>query len=551
MATAPAPSPDAAPRPLRVAIAGFLHEANSLADITTRSAAVDHSAMPGSLASSAESSGAVARLRELCGASVEIVALPVWDFGAAGPIAAADFEFVLGHVVDALRTAGPVDAVIVPGHGAGRTTADLDPDAAFLTAIREVVGDDVPVVVVLDFHANVSSAMCAAADVIIGYRTNPHVDVVDRLREAAEHVVRLLHGEHRDSRHDGRHGGHCVGRTVIARCAVPMVLPQIAQLTTRGETLHEVMALAEAAIVPPVRNVSVFGGFSLADVPDCGLTIVVTADEGAEAVAASTAEQIAAAAWARRNRYRLTVVPLADAVSRAAAAAAGDTPPVILADTSDNPGGGAPGNATFILAALHAARVRGVVMGLQCDTAVVDAAWAAGVGARIEARFNEGSDRPLAPPFTAHATVLALADGEFVPSRGVYAGAVRRPGRCCALDIDGIRIAVSSRPVQAADDDTLRHAGLDPSTARVVVVKSRGHFRAGFDHLFSERQVVEVGAQGVATNDLSAVDWQHLRRPVFPLDRVERFAPVAGIDGGWAQRVGQGSAVARSAGVAR
>lgn len=539
MATAPAPSPDAASRPLRVAITGFLHEANSLADITTRSAAVDHSAMPGSLASSAESSGAVARLRELCGASVDVVALPVWDFGAAGPIDAADFEFVLGDAVGALRAAGPVDAVIVPGHGAGRTTADLDPDAAFLAAIREVVGDDVPVVVVLDFHANVSSAMCAAVDVIVGYRTNPHVDVVDRLREAADHVVRMLHG------------GDQIGRTAIARCAVPMVLPQIAQLTTRGETLHEVLALAEAAIVPPVRNVSVFGGFSLADVPDCGLTVVVTADEGAEALAASTAEHVAGAAWERRDRYRLTVVPLADAVVRAAAAAEGDTPPVILADTSDNPGGGAPGNATFVLAALHEAQVRDVVMGLQCDAAVVDAAWAAGVGEHIEARFNEGSVRPLAAPFTARAEVIALADGDVVPSRGVYAGAVRRPGRCCALDIDGIRVAVSSRPVQAADDDTLRHAGLDPSTARVVVVKSRGHFRAGFDHLFSESQVVEVGAPGVATNDLSAVDWQHLRRPVFPLDRVERFAPVAGIDGGWARRVGRRGAVARSGGRAR
>lgn len=526
MATAPVPSPDAASRPLRVAIVGFLHEANSLADTVRLDRAVDHSRSAGGLGAALDAAGAIGRLRELCGNSAEILCLPVWDFGAAGLIEAADFDHVLDDAVTALREALPVDAVIVSGHGAGRTTAELDPDATFLAAVRGAVGIDVPVVVVLDFHANVSAAMCAEVDAIVGYRTNPHVDVDERLREAADHAYRMA---------VDRAAGRQVG-TAVVRCSVPMVLPQIAQLTTRGETLHEVMALADAAIVPPVRNVSVFGGFSLADVPDCGLTVVVTADEGSEARAVSAAEHIADAAWERRGRYRLSVVPLADAVARAGAAARGDTPPVILADTSDNPGGGAPGNATFILAALHGAGVRNAAMGLHCDPRVVDAAWSAGVGARIEARFNEGSDRPLAPPFTAQAEVVALADGEFAPSRGVYAGAVRRPGRCCALDIGGIVVAVSERPVQAADDDTLRHAGVDPSAARVVVVKSRGHFRAGFDHLFADDQVIEVGAPGVSTNDLSAVDWRHLRRPVFPIDSVGNFSPTARVEGGWALR---------------
>ncbi|MGA0892976.1 MAG: M81 family metallopeptidase [Ilumatobacteraceae bacterium] len=526
MATAPAHSPDAASRPLRVAIVGFLHEANSLADTVRLDRAVDHSRSAGGLAEALDAAGAVGRLRELCGAAAEIVCLPVWDFGAAGLIEAADFDHVLADAITALRAALPVDAVLVSGHGAGRTTADLDPDATFLAAVRHAVGDEVPVVVVLDFHANVSAAMCAEVDAIVGYRTNPHVDIDERLREAADHVHRMA---------VDRRAGH-PGGTAVVRCAVPMVLPQIAQLTTRGETLHEVMALAEEAIVPPVRNVSVFGGFSLADVPDCGLTVVVTADDAAAALAVSTAEQIAAAAWDRRDRYRLSVVTLDDAVARAGAAARGDTPPVILADTSDNPGGGAPGNATFILAALHDAGVRGAVMGLHCDPMVVDAAWTAGVGARIEARFNEGSDRPLAPQFTATAEVVALSDGEFVPRRGVYAGTARRPGRCCALDIDGILVAVSERPVQAADDDTLCHAGVDPSQARVVVVKSRGHFRAGFDHLFTDAQVIEVGAPGVATNDLSAVDWQHLRRPVFPIDSVAGFEATARLEGGLARR---------------
>ncbi|MEZ5274659.1 MAG: MlrC C-terminal domain-containing protein [Ilumatobacteraceae bacterium] len=140
--------------------------------------------------------------------------------------------------------------------------------------------------------------------------------------------------------------------------------------------------------------------------------------------------------------------------------------------------------------------------------------------------FNAGSTAPLATPFAAEATVLRLVDDVIVPTRGVYRGATRWPGRACALEIGGIRIGVSERKVQCADDDTLRHVGLDPAAARVVVVKSRGHFRAGFDHLFTPEQIVEVGAPGVATPDLAAVEWQHLPRPVFPLDTMDAWQPV-------------------------
>ena len=124
-------------------------------------------------------------------------------------------------------------------------------------------------------------------------------------------------------------------------------------------------------------------------------------------------------------------------------------------------------------------------------------------------------------PFTEPATVIALVDEPLCPTRGVYAGSTRHPGRCCALRIGGIEIGVSSHPVQCADDDTLRHVGLDPAAARVVVVKSRGHFRAGFDHLFAPEQIVEVGAPGVATPELHTLTWQWLPRPVFPLDEID------------------------------
>jgi microcystin degradation protein MlrC len=484
-----------------------MHEVNSLADPITLAHGLQTAETPGGLEAVWEAGAVITRLREL--REVDIVELPVWEFGASGPLEGDDFRTLLRQIVDALRDAGPLDAVAFAGHGAGRTTDDLDPDATVLRAIRSVVGN-VPIVAVLDFHANVSPAMCDACDVVVGYRTNPHVDIIERLREAGDHLHRLLDQP----------------GTVVARVRLPMVLPQIAQNTLPDEPLGRVVARGQQLLVPPVRNVSLFGGFSLGDVPDCGVSVCVTADAGAEQQAEAVAAELARMAWAERPNYRLRCTPVEHAVGEAARAASGARPPVILADTADNPGGGAPGNTTFILAALAAAGVSDVVMGLQCDPGVVAAAWDAGVGAQLRVVFNAGSNSPLAVPFAADATVLAVSDGVFVPTRGVYDGSTRYPGRCCALDLGGIRIAVSSHKVQCADPDTLEHAGVHLDGAKVVVVKSRGHFRAGFDHLFAGDQIIEVSAPGVATAEIDTIAWEHLPRPVFPLDEVEHWTPV-------------------------
>ena len=444
--------------------------------------------------------------------SAHVVELPTWEFGATGPLDGADFRTIVAETVEALAAALPLDGLVVLGHGAGRTSDDLDPDGTYLEALRAVVGPQVPIAVVLDFHANLSDRMCAAADALVAYRTNPHIDIAERLAEAASTVLRMARGE----------------RGVAAWCRLPMVLPQIAQLTTPGEPMGDLRVRAEQLGCGAVWTVSVLGGFSLGDSPDAGTAVYAVADT-AEAASAAVAD-VASMAWALRDRYRIDATSLADSVAIAADAAAGRRSPVILADLADNPGGGAPGNTTFVMAALAAAGVDDVVMGLQCDPRVVESAWAAGVGADLEVEFNQGSDRPLAVPFRTRATVLELVDDVLVPTRGVYAGSRRHPGRACALRLHeggprGICVGVSSHAVQCADDDTLRHVGLDPARASVVVVKSRGHFRAGFDHLFDGDQIIEVAAPGVATSDLHSVAWQHLPRPVFPLDTIDRFEP--------------------------
>ncbi len=150
----------------RVAITGFMHEVNAYARPVTLDHGLRVTDAEGGLASTWEAGPAIRRLQEL--RSVEFVELPVWEFGASGPLGDDDLAVVVRDVVADLRAAGPVDGVLVLGHGAGRTTTDLDADGTFLRAIRDVVGPRVPVVMVLDLHANVSAAMCDLVDVLVG-----------------------------------------------------------------------------------------------------------------------------------------------------------------------------------------------------------------------------------------------------------------------------------------------------------------------------------------------------------------------------------------------
>jgi microcystin degradation protein MlrC len=512
-------------RPARVAIVGYAHEANALAAPLDRTNVTEIGELPGGALAFWEVLPFVERLRDL--RDVELVPGPVYVAPAGGPMRHGDFTVMADAIDRALAEAEPLDACAFFGHGAGVTTEDHDPDGTLLTRARRRLGPHVPLVVVLDFHANVTAAMCAASDVLVGYRTNPHVDIGDRAVEAAEHVHELL---------DGR-------RTVRAWCPLPLALPQIALLTDPAEPLGIVVAEAEGALVAPIRNVSVFGGFALSDVAGAGTSIVVTADCDGDPegdLAAELAERLAARTWSLRHDFRVRTTAIADAVAAALAAARGERAPLVLADVADNPGGGAPGTTTFVLAALDAALNRGgltaaggsvderaVVLGLQCDPAVVRQAQLAGVGATIEVTFNAGSTDPLATPFTATATVLHLASGTFVPSHGIYTGARRNPGDVCALRIGALRVGVCSRAIQTAEPEAFEHVGLDPTSAAVIVVKSRGHFRAGFAHLPACADVIEVGAPGVATAAIDTVAWAHLTRPSFPLDPDTTFQPRA------------------------
>ncbi len=401
----------------------------------------------------------------------------------------------------------PVDAVYISSHGAMVSTGMSDPDGALYRMVRELVGDATPVVATVDLHANISEQMVASTDAIISYRTNPHVDQAERAAEAARLLVRMLDG----------------ARLVAAFQRLPIVAPTVTLLTARGP-YADLIAAGQAACGEGLDLVSVVGGFAFSDTPHNGLAILAygAGDRPARAAAA-----LAAQAWTDRERFQARLTPIAEAIAAASRAGQSAAPAALcLADVADNPGGGGRGNTTEILQALIAAPARSVLFGMFVDAALARDCHAAGVGAAIEARFNAAvPEDESTRRFTARAEILGLSGGEVVGRRGIYRGRSIDLGPSAALRIGEITLVVISRRVQCADPAFLESLGLDIAGFRTVVVKSRGHFRAGFDEFIDDSRIIEVDAGGLTSPVLSRFAFANLPRPVYPLDPQTTWEP--------------------------
>lgn len=503
----------------RIALLGFSIECNRFAPVATEADFRTRTLVSGPEMLAEARSAAPRMLGEMPGFVAAMDAAGPWQpipsllamAEPNGPVEQGFFDRLMQAWQADIASAGKLDGVYVVLHGAGLTTGDHDPEGTMLTMIRRVVGPDVPLVATFDLHANVSEANVAPLNAFIGYRTNPHLDMRERGQEAAVMLRRLLDGT----------------KTHIACVRLPIVPPTVTMLTGKdapNRPYGELIDLGQRRLAQDpgrILNVSVMGGFAYGDTPFNGLTAVVTATDAGTAKA--LAQEIAAAGWARRARFQACLTSLEDAVRRARTTEV----PLAFADVADNPGGGGRGNTMTILQAFLQAGVSDALVGVIHDPALAAEATALGVGAAFAARFNRDGGDAFSKPFTYQATVAALRDAPVTGRRGIYANNTLDIGPSAALALDGITVVVLSNRYQCADPMFFEAFGLDIAAARAVVVKSRGHFRGGFDQFFRHDQVVEVDAPGLTSPVLSRFPWQYLPRPVLPIDDDVEWNPPA------------------------
>ncbi|MGI9475940.1 MAG: M81 family metallopeptidase [Hyphomicrobiaceae bacterium] len=418
-----------------------------------------------------------------------------------GPVDGDVMRNFIETILAGLNRAGPVDGVYIANHGAMVATDHHDPDGDLIAAVRANVGPDVPVIVTLDLHANISDQMASAADMIIGYRTNPHVDMIERGEEAAAAMRMVLAGRAKPAMHLER---------------LPLTPASVNLLTATGPygAMIDVGQRRQAEEAGRILNVSIFGGFVFSDTPDNGLAVLVTARSDIDQ-ARTLAKELATRGWETRAQFRKQLTSIEDGVALALAV---DREPVIFADSGDNPGGGGSGCTTAFLETLIAAKPRDLFYGSFFDPPLAGAAHAAGVGTTFEAQFNTHSGTPDDRPITAEAEVIALHDGDVVGRLGLLAGRRLHLGPSAALRIGDMTVIVISDRAQTADPMFFEMFGLDIAAAKTVVVKSRGHFRSGFLPWFTPDRVYEIDTAGLTSPVLERRQWHHLPRPVYPLD---------------------------------
>ena len=420
-----------------------------------------------------------------------------------GPIRSDVFEDFCDRILGALDD--NLDAVYLCLHGAMVAEHLDDPDGEVLAKIRNKVGAKVAIVITLDLHANVSDKMCSAVDLVCGYRTNPHVDMTERGQEAAFSLRRILAGQ---------------ANPEIAHVKLPLAPASISLLTAKAPygDLIDFGQRRQAELSGAIMNVSVFGNFIFSDVPENGISIVVTATNDHD-VAMTLAMEIADMAWARRHEFVRGLTSMTDAVKMARD---NNRSPVIFSEAGDNPGGGGSGRTTELLSELIAVAAQGVFYGSFFDPELAEDAHSAGIGATLTARFNrsrgtqvwEQWDKPL----EFDAEVVGLSDGNVVGRHGMLQGRRMNLGNSALLRVGGIHVVVISDRAQTSDPMFFEMFGLNIADAHTVIVKSRGHFRAGFDIWFSDERTFEIDTAGLTSPVLGNWDFTRIPRPSYPFD---------------------------------
>lgn len=471
---------------MRVALAFFFHETNTFAPAKADMDAFRKDGSFGGIKRGAELIRNVdvnmpyaGFAKEAQGYGWELAPLVGAGATPSAQVTREAFETIAGMIIDALKAALPVDAVYLDLHGAMVAEHVDDGEGELLRRVREVVGPSMPIVVSLDFHANVSPEMVALSDALFIYRTYPHVDLALTGQRAAQHLKAMVDGMPRQAK---------------AMRTFDFIIPAVAQATS-AEPLRSLYAKAAALEGQTIGNaristIAMAPAFSLADVPMCQPTITVYADNQGAADAA--ADELADAFRKAERAFALELYEPAEAVRLAQQkVAAGRRGPVLLADTQDNPGGGGNGDTVGLLRALLDADAVGAVLMHIWDPAVADAAHEAGVGAMIRIGVGAKTGWAGETPVEADWVVEQLNDGDIRGTGPMAKGWHFRMGRCALLSHKGVRVGVISRKGQCLDQAQVRIFGVEPASVPILALKSTVHFRADFEPISRGLMVVK------------------------------------------------------------
>ncbi|MHC5209585.1 MAG: M81 family metallopeptidase [Planctomycetota bacterium] len=419
--------------------------------------------------------------------------------GPSGKVERAAFEWLCDPIVAAVKRSR-FDGILFGLHGAMVLDFCEDGDCEVLRRVRAAVGAETPIAITLDLHANVSRQMCSLADIVVSYRTYPHVDMRETGRRAGAVLHRTMSGEIRPS---------------TIRVSRPMLEETNGGRTDIGPMIARLAAARDYEEQADVFAVSINAGFASTDVADVGPTVLVTAQGDVDQHTAF-ADGLADDIWARRHEVLNDYLEVDAAAAIAASFDARDGP-LVIADYADNPGAGGYGDSTALLAALLAADVRDACFGPMVDAEAARALHRAMVGQHVRVVLGGKTDAAFGGgPLTLEGELVSISDGHYVGDGPILGGLHRSFGPSGVLHVDGIEILIVTIAKQMLDLQQFKSFGIQPENKRVIALKSMQHFRAAFEPIAGRVIVCDSGA--LCTLHYERLPYRNVPRPIFPLD---------------------------------
>ncbi|EJE52879.1 hypothetical protein PMI14_02432 [Acidovorax sp. CF316] len=489
---------------MKILIARLNHETNTFSPVPTPLAAFAPTYGEDALRDNLGMRTAMAAFIDLAqGLGATLVTPVSATSNPSGPVHAAAYDELTRRIVEA---APGCDAILLDLHGAMVAENSPDGEGDLLARVR-AAAPGVPIGVALDLHGNITPKMVANADVMVGFKTYPHIDMYETGEHAGRLLLAMLPGQ-------ARYG--------VRWHQLPMMGHTLRSTTLEGAMLRAVDA-ARAAEADGVPAVSVFAGFSLADIEAPFMSVVVTGLADAPEAAQAVADRIAATIWQERAEFVYDSEPLADSLQRAQTLAQGAERPVLLLDHSDNCMSGGTCDSMDVLQAALTEGLSDIAVGPLCDPEAVAELVAAGVGAQCTVRL--GNKVPLTQlnvskePVALTGTVRAISDGEYTVTGPIYTGQRCAMGRTVLFDTGSAQIVVTEKTHEPWDLGVFSCVGVDPTAHRFVLLKSRMYCRPVFVPL--SHALVECDSPtGVTSSNYALFPFKNVRRPVFPLDAV-------------------------------
>jgi|LSQX01.2.fsa_nt_gb microcystin degradation protein MlrC len=430
----------------------------------------------------------------------DIILLPCYSAYSmpSGIISKECFDTIKNNILNAFQKhKKEIDGVCFAMHGAGCSESYMDVEGEILKEVREILGTEIPIIVTLDLHANISMAMEKYATILLSVKSYPHSDCHETGKKAMNLLYKVLKGE---------------VNTYMSVHRLPMLIQMTKGLTTQLPMQRIKDICIEMEKRPGIVDCSFAHGFPCGDTPFTGASALTIATE--QHLAESVADELAQIVWDNREDFYQDTLSVNEGLKLALSSS---QDMIVINELSDNPGAGTPGDGTYLLNALIENNVHNCCFASIVDPETVETCIASGVGNYVDVKIGGKIDGLHGKPIDVKgAYIKSITDGEINLKSNMMKGYPTFFGKSVRLIVNGVDIIICQTPNQIMDDGIFELHGINIKKRKIIAIKSAVHFRDYFTSHSNE--IITVDSPGISTVNFKEYNYKNIKHPIFPFE---------------------------------